>query len=179
MYDTAQNYRIPHKVVQRLSQHNLKISNQLHTEVAPSKKIKIQYSLWLCPWPFNVRNFIFLIAAVNDFFHHRKKNVNFDFQPPAMLAFLFFFSFAKVVSLKVVHPLKICQLAKCHGTALTGANFASPSAVSKSHHCHFKMVHQREKYSGKSCRYVHDLSLHQTSFISVQQFMSCFHKTKC
>jgi hypothetical protein len=29
-YDTAQNYRILHSVVQRLSQHNLKISHHRH-----------------------------------------------------------------------------------------------------------------------------------------------------
>jgi hypothetical protein len=29
-YDTAQNYNILHRVVQRLSQHNLKISHHCH-----------------------------------------------------------------------------------------------------------------------------------------------------
>jgi tRNA C32,U32 (ribose-2'-O)-methylase TrmJ len=31
-YDTAQNYRILHKAVQRFSQHNLKMSNHRHIQ---------------------------------------------------------------------------------------------------------------------------------------------------
>jgi hypothetical protein len=37
-YDTEQNYRILHKVVQRLSQHNLKMSNHRHIEKLRQRK---------------------------------------------------------------------------------------------------------------------------------------------
>jgi len=40
--------------------------------------------------------------------------------------FVFFLFFAKVVLLKVVHPLKIYQNTKFHGPTLSGASFASP-----------------------------------------------------
>jgi hypothetical protein len=36
----------------------------------------------------------------------------------------------------------------------------------------------KENYdSNKTCRYVRDLLLHQTSFVWVQRFMSCLRKT--
>jgi hypothetical protein len=55
------------------------------------------------------------------------ENVNFfKFQPSAMFPF---FVFAKVVSLKDVHPLKIYSSIKLHGPALTGASLASSSQV--------------------------------------------------
>jgi hypothetical protein len=37
MYDIAQNYRIRHKVVQRLFEGNLKISNHRHIQKLPQK----------------------------------------------------------------------------------------------------------------------------------------------
>jgi hypothetical protein len=43
--------------------------------------------------------------------------------------FSYFLFFAKVIILKVVHPLKIYQNAKFHGLLLTGASFASTSGV--------------------------------------------------
>jgi hypothetical protein len=54
------------------------------------------------------------------------QNVNFKFQPSTMFLF---FAFAKVVLLKVVHPLKIYQNTKFQGPALTDASFTSTSKV--------------------------------------------------
>jgi len=55
-----------------------------------------------------------------------KTNVNFKFQLSAMLVL---FIFLKVVSVKVVHSLKICQHTKFHGSKLCGVNFATASVV--------------------------------------------------
>jgi hypothetical protein len=55
--------------------------------------------------------------------------VNFNIQPPAI--FVFFVSFAKVVSLKVVHSLKACQHTEFRGPTLTAAILASISEVRK------------------------------------------------
>jgi hypothetical protein len=52
--------------------------------------------------------------------------MNFNIQLAAMFVFLFL---TKMVSLKVVHPLKIYQYTKFHGTTLTGASIASTSEV--------------------------------------------------
>jgi hypothetical protein len=38
IYDIAQNYRILHKVVQRLSQHHLKMSNHRHIQNLRQRK---------------------------------------------------------------------------------------------------------------------------------------------
>jgi hypothetical protein len=38
IYNIAQNYGILHKVVQRLSQHNLKISNHCHIQKVRQRK---------------------------------------------------------------------------------------------------------------------------------------------
>jgi hypothetical protein len=54
------------------------------------------------------------------------KTKNFNIQLAAMFVF---FVFDKMVSLKVVHPLKIYQYTKCHDPTLTGASFASTSEV--------------------------------------------------
>jgi hypothetical protein len=56
-----------------------------------------------------------------------KYSVNFNFQPPAIFVFFIFLLFAaKVVLLKVVYPLKICQHTKYHGPTLTGQIFHPP-----------------------------------------------------
>jgi hypothetical protein len=44
-YGIAQNYRILHKVVQRLSQHNLRISNQRHIHKLAKDKKWLEYNL--------------------------------------------------------------------------------------------------------------------------------------
>jgi hypothetical protein len=43
--------------------------------------------------------------------------------------FFSFFLFAKLVLLKVVYPLKICQQSKFHGLTLTSASSAFTTAV--------------------------------------------------
>jgi hypothetical protein len=54
----------------------------------------------------------------------RTQNVNFVFQqPPCSL------SFAKATSLKVVHPLKICQNIKFHGPRLAGGRSQWPRSL--------------------------------------------------
>jgi hypothetical protein len=57
---------------------------------------------------------------------HKKKTMNFNIQTAAMFVF---FVLTKMVLLKVVHPLKIYQYTKFHGSTLTGASFASTSDV--------------------------------------------------
>jgi len=52
-----------------------------------------------------------------------KKNIDFNFQP---LSTFVVWIFIKIVSLEVVHPLKIYQHTKYHGPTLNGKNFASP-----------------------------------------------------
>jgi hypothetical protein len=42
----------------------------------------------------------------------------------------------------------------------------------------FKKLRQIKNDSNKTYRYAHDLLLHQSSFVQVQRFMSCLHKTK-
>jgi hypothetical protein len=54
-----------------------------------------------------------------------EQTINFNIQTAAM--FVFFLT--KMVSLKVVHPLKIYQNTKFHGPTLIGASFASTSEV--------------------------------------------------
>jgi hypothetical protein len=56
-----------------------------------------------------------------------KQNTNFNIQTAAI--FVFFLFLTKMVSLKVVHPLKIYQYTKFHVPMLTGASFASTSEV--------------------------------------------------
>jgi hypothetical protein len=68
----------------------------------PLKKIIIQIKLYVCP-----------LSLI----------VHFKYKPPAIFVFLFF---ARMYSLKAVHPLKIYQHIKCHGPTLSGAIFASP-----------------------------------------------------
>jgi hypothetical protein len=41
----------------------------------------------------------------------------------------------------------------------------------------FKNYVKQNNDSNKTCRYVHDLLLYQSSFVYVQRFMSCLHKT--
>jgi hypothetical protein len=53
--------------------------------------------------------------------------MNINIQTAAM--FVFFLFLTKMVSLKVVHPLKIYQYTEFHGPTLTGASFASTSEV--------------------------------------------------
>jgi hypothetical protein len=53
--------------------------------------------------------------------------MNFNIQKAAV--FVFFVFFTKMVSLKVVHPLKIYQNTKFNGPTLIGASFASTSEV--------------------------------------------------
>jgi hypothetical protein len=53
-----------------------------------------------------------------------KPNMNFNIQTAAVLVFFFL---TKMVSLKVVHPLKMYQYSKFHGPRFTGASFASTS----------------------------------------------------
>jgi hypothetical protein len=55
-----------------------------------------------------------------------KQTMNFKIQLAAMFVF---FVLSKMVSLKVVHPLKIYQYTKFHVPTLTGASFASISEV--------------------------------------------------
>jgi hypothetical protein len=43
----------------------------------------------------------------------------------------------------------------------------------------FKNYVKQNNDSNKTYRYVSDLLLHQSSFIEVQRFMSCLHKTFC
>jgi hypothetical protein len=50
--------------------------------------------------------------------------LNFNRPPCSQFSF-----FAKEVSLKVVHPLKICHNTKFHGPTLTGDSFTSTSKV--------------------------------------------------
>jgi hypothetical protein len=52
--------------------------------------------------------------------------LNFNVHPQAMFVF---WILAKGVSLKAVHPQKICQYAKFYGLALTGANVACTLVV--------------------------------------------------
>jgi hypothetical protein len=54
--------------------------------------------------------------------------MKFNFQLPS--TFVLFFFFAKIVSVKVVHPLKIYQHAQFHAPTLRGSSFASISEVS-------------------------------------------------
>jgi hypothetical protein len=43
----------------------------------------------------------------------------------------------------------------------------------------FKNCVKQNNESNKTCRYVHDLLLYQkSSFVQLQRFMSCLHKTK-
>jgi hypothetical protein len=56
-----------------------------------------------------------------------KQTMNINIQTAAM--FVFFLFLTKIILLKVVHPLKIYQYTKFHGPTLTGASFASTSAV--------------------------------------------------
>jgi hypothetical protein len=56
-----------------------------------------------------------------------KPTMNFNIQTAAM--FVFFLFLTKMVSLKVVHPVKIYQYTIFHGPTLTGASFASASEV--------------------------------------------------
>jgi hypothetical protein len=56
MYDVAQNYRIPQKLVQRLSQHSLKISSK-----ALSKKIITIQTIHVGMSMISVQNFFCLI----------------------------------------------------------------------------------------------------------------------
>jgi hypothetical protein len=42
----------------------------------------------------------------------------------------------------------------------------------------FKNCVKQDNDSNKTYRYVHDLLLYQSSFVFVQRFMSCLHKTK-
>jgi hypothetical protein len=55
-----------------------------------------------------------------------KQNMNLTFNCPPHS---YFFFFTKMFSLKVVHPLKICQNTKLHGPMFTGASVASISEV--------------------------------------------------
>jgi hypothetical protein len=57
----------------------------------------------------------------------RKQTMNFNIQTAGM--FVFFLFLTRMVSLKVVHPLKIYQYTKFHGPTLTGASFASTPEV--------------------------------------------------
>jgi hypothetical protein len=43
----------------------------------------------------------------------------------------------------------------------------------------FKSFVKKNNDSYKTRMYVHDLSRHQTSFVHVQRFMNCLHRTKC
>jgi hypothetical protein len=79
-----------------------------------------------------------------------------------MFAFLVF---RKTVLTKVIHPLKICQHTKFHSPVLTGTIFASISEVLKSHHHQIQRSIKENNYSNKSYRYIHYLSLYQTSFV--------------
>jgi hypothetical protein len=55
-----------------------------------------------------------------------EQTMNLHIQTTAMFVFLFL---TKMVLLKVVHPLKIYQYTKFHGSTLTGASFTSTSEV--------------------------------------------------
>jgi hypothetical protein len=55
-----------------------------------------------------------------------KQTMNFNIQLAAIFVFMFL---TKIISLKVVHHLKIYQYIKFHGLSLTGASFASTSEV--------------------------------------------------
>jgi hypothetical protein len=41
----------------------------------------------------------------------------------------------------------------------------------------FKNCVKQNNNSSLTCRYVHDLLLYQSSFVKMQRFMSCLHKT--
>jgi hypothetical protein len=56
-----------------------------------------------------------------------KQTVNFKYQPPTM--FVFFLFYAKIVLLKVVHPLNTYQNTKFHNPLLSDTRFAFTSEV--------------------------------------------------
>jgi hypothetical protein len=118
-YDIAQNHRILHRVVQRLSQHNLKFSHHRHIWKTASNKIMIQIKL-TCPWSLAIPKFICPSATVNELSPQNKIWILTFKQLPCS----YFLFLTKMGSLKVVHRLKICQYTKFHG-----ASFASTSQV--------------------------------------------------
>jgi hypothetical protein len=119
-YDIAQNYGILPTVVQRLSQHNLQISNYRYI-----KKIR-QMKLVDISVIFHYSN-LRLSKQKGSWVVSIKQNVNFKFQPPSVFVFCFFF--AKLASLKVSIPLKIYQRTILYGPTLTSENFACISEV--------------------------------------------------
>jgi hypothetical protein len=55
-----------------------------------------------------------------------KQNMNFNFHPATTFVFLFL---TKNVLFKIIHPFKIYQRTKLHGSKLNSASFASTSVV--------------------------------------------------
>jgi hypothetical protein len=62
-YDTTQNFRILHRVVQRLSHHKLKIL--YHRHIQKLRQVVIHIKL-VCPWCFTKQNFIGLSGTVHE-----------------------------------------------------------------------------------------------------------------
>jgi hypothetical protein len=95
---------------------------------APLRKIMIQIKLVGTSMIFNFSKLRFS-KCNGPWVVSIQQNVNFKFQPPAMLVF---FVFRKVVLLKVVHPFYVYQYTTFHGPTLTRASFASASEVRSS-----------------------------------------------
>jgi hypothetical protein len=73
-----------------------------------------------------------------------KKNADFNYEPPSMFVFLVF---RKIVSLKVILPLKGYQNIKFHGSTLTRASFASTSEVWTSAVLEWLQLQHKKLYS--------------------------------
>jgi hypothetical protein len=85
------------------------------------------YKLQVCIRSFTVPNFVCLSATIHEL-PSKKKNCMQILKlnrPPCF----YFWVFTKVVLLKVVPPLMICQHATFHGPTLSGASFLSTSEV--------------------------------------------------
>jgi hypothetical protein len=103
VYSTAQHNRILHEVVQRLSKHNLDITIHRHIQKLHQRQQWFIYNLQVCPWYFTVQNFTFLSATAHELSPQNKMWIlNFN-RPP----WSYFWLFAKVVSLEIVHPLQM------------------------------------------------------------------------
>jgi hypothetical protein len=123
-YDIAQNYRILHRVVQRLSQHNLKnFAPSPYLKTASNKRM-IQIKL-IGMSMISYYTKVHLSKCNSSWVVSTKQNTNFNIQTPCS----YFLFLTKMVLLKVVHPLKIYQYTKFHGPMLTGASFLSTSEV--------------------------------------------------
>jgi hypothetical protein len=152
IYDTTQNYRILHKLVQHLSQHNLKILNHGHIQNLHQRK---QWFKYTCMSTLLHCNKLHLTKCNNSWAVSITQNVNFNFQPPATFVFLVSHRSGLIESCSSSDGLSACKMS---WSMFTGASFASTSIVWKLHHCHIQNVAKENNYSNKTCRYVHDLS---------------------